>query len=590
MDSLERLRRIASRSLIALLWLHVLLNPAVAAVTGGGWVASLLISGLLAAAATACALLGASAKLTHVTIAVALTGVVSMLVAAMARTSWQVDIHLYYFAALALLATLCDWRAVLAATAATAVHHLGLNFLFPALIYPGGSDLVRVALHATILIVEAGALVWLTMQINALFVRSSASVAEAQAALLQAEELTAAKVKEQAVRDRRQAAMDHHTQEFGTSVSGVMAILGQSASKMHLAATEMSEAAMRTRDSTSNAVKGANESSHDLNAVAVAAEQMAASINEISRQVAHVTTAVHRAVERASMTDAKVASLAIAADQIGDVVRLISSIAGQTNLLALNATIEAARAGDAGKGFAVVASEVKMLATQTSRATDRIGSQIVAIRAATGEAVEAVRDVSIAIGQVEAVASAIAAAVEQQAAATQEISGSVQTVTMATASAAQVMEGVLSIAGQTDAASQSVLTAAEAVGRTADTLRVEVDDFLGAVKRANGDDRRAYERVLGSGVAASLSIAGDRTTKATVRDISRGGIALTCDRSPASGIEVQVDLPAGGSVPGRVVRSGNGMVMIAFRQDASTLMRIDQAIDRIQNQAAANAA
>jgi hypothetical protein len=117
-----------------------------------------------------------------------------------------------------------------------------------------------------------------------------------------------------------------------------------------------------------------------------------------------------------------------------------------------------------------------------------------------------------------------------------------------------------------------------------------VDDFLGAVKRANGDDRRAYERVLGSGVAASLSIAGDRTTKATVRDISRGGIALTCDRSPASGIEVQVDLPAGGSVPGRVVRSGNGMVMIAFRQDASTLMRIDQAIDRIQNQAAANAA
>jgi methyl-accepting chemotaxis protein len=311
--------------------------------------------------------------------------------------------------------------------------------------------------------------------------------------------LTEAKIKEQAARDRRQAAMDSHTQDFGTSVSGVMASLGQSAAKMHTAANEMSESAKRTRDSTSGAVDGANASARDLNSVAVAAEQMAASIHEISRQVAHVTTAVGKAVDHASQTDKKVAGLAETADRIGDVVRLITDIAGQTNLLALNATIEAARAGEAGKGFAVVASEVKTLATQTARATDQIGAQIVAIRLATGEAVDAVRDVGLAIGQVASVATAIAAAVEQQAAATQEISASVQNVTMATNSAAQAMEQVLTIAEQTDIVSRSVLAAADEVGQTAGTLRVEVSDFLSAMKRGDGEDRRAYERIQGAG-------------------------------------------------------------------------------------------
>ena len=130
--------------------------------------------------------------------------------------------------------------------------------------------------------------------------------------------------------------MDTHTQDFGTSVSGVMASLGQSASKMLAAAGTMSEAATRTRDHTSSAVEGANASARDLNSVAVAAEQMTASIREISRQVENVTSAVRTAVDLASETDAKVAGLATTADRIGDVVRLISDIAGQTNLLHSN--------------------------------------------------------------------------------------------------------------------------------------------------------------------------------------------------------------------------------------------------------------
>jgi methyl-accepting chemotaxis protein len=404
--------------------------------------------------------------------------------------------------------------------------------------------------------------------------------------LVRNRELEAAAVTGRAARDRQAAAIESHTQDFGTSVSGVMASLGQSAGKMNAAANEMSVAAKRTHDSTSGAVEGANASARDLNSVAVAAEQMAASISEISRQVAHVTTAVSRAVDHASETNKKVVHLADTADRIGDVVRLIKDIAGQTNLLALNATIEAARAGEAGKGFAVVAGEVKTLATQTAHATEQIAAQIVAIRTSTGEAVEAVHAVSLAIDQVESVATAIAAAVEQQAAATQEISGNVQNVTLATNSAAQAMEQVLTIAAQTDLASRSVLSAAGEVGQTANTLRVEVDDFLSAMKQTEGDDRRTYERIPGGGAKASLRIGGAGETQAVVRDISRGGVALLCESTAPTGTEVEVGLRENGSAPGRIVRIDNGLVTIAFRQDKATMAILDRTVDAIRVSAA----
>ncbi len=397
--------------------------------------------------------------------------------------------------------------------------------------------------------------------------------------------MTVAKAREQATRDRRQAAMDRHTEDFGTTVSGVMASLVQSSSQMRSSARDMAEAAKQTRDNTSSAVEGAQNSSRDLNAVAVAAEEMAASVSEISKQVAHVTTAVHQAVDRASETDTKVAGLAEAADRIGDVVRLITDIASQTNLLALNATIEAARAGEAGKGFAVVAGEVKALAAQTARATDQIGAQIIAIRTATVEAVAAVRDVGSAIGEVSSVATAIAAAVEQQAAETQEISGNVQQVTLATASAAQSMAEVLGIAGRTDTASGAVLVAADEVSRTADTLRTEVTDFLTVMTQRETDERRAYERIPGNGATASVSLAGRSGTHAVVQDISRGGAALRCDIQAPPGAELQVDLTPGGQVAGRAVRSGNGVLVVAFRQDSQTLALLDRAIVAIAQKA-----
>lgn len=381
---------------------------------------------------------------------------------------------------------------------------------------------------------------------------------------------------------RRNAAMDRHTQDFGTSAAGVMANLAASAAVMRETACEMSGAAQRTRESASATAHSSAAAATNLAAIASASEQMSASINEISQQVARATQAAQEAVQRAASTDAKVVGMAEQADRIGDVVRLITDIAARTNLLALNATIEAARAGEAGKGFAVVAGEVKGLATQTAKATEEIATQIAAIRAATGDAVAAVRDVTTAINQVEQVATAIAAAVEEQASATREIASGVQSVTASAQDTNRSMQQVSGIAEQTDVASAKVLNGATEVGQNADTLRVEMTQFLQAMAHAGDEERRSYERMPGGGAEAVLRAPGHADQSVGIQDISRGGVALQCDWPLSAGSEVQLRFDgADEPVSARAVRCDGGILALTFRQDEAMLRRVDKVLTHL---------
>jgi methyl-accepting chemotaxis protein len=226
------------------------------------------------------------------------------------------------------------------------------------------------------------------------------------------------------------------------------------------------------------------QASTNVETVAAAAEELAASIGEIGRQVAHSNQISRRAADEAGRTDADVQELAKTALRIGEVVSLISDIASQTNLLALNATIEAARAGEAGKGFAVVANEVKSLANQTARATEEISTQITAVQDQTKAVVDAIRSIGTVIDEVSSIAGAIAAAVEQQSAATQEIARNVEQAAAGTSEVSSTIAGVQQAAGDTGSAATTVLDAARLLSGQAGELRQAVDQFLADVKVA----------------------------------------------------------------------------------------------------------
>ncbi|MDQ2081299.1 PAS domain-containing methyl-accepting chemotaxis protein [Xanthobacteraceae bacterium Astr-EGSB] len=180
-------------------------------------------------------------------------------------------------------------------------------------------------------------------------------------------------------------------------------------------------------EQAASAAAASVQTSANVQAVASGAEELVASIGEINHRVTDATKISADAVDQGTRTRAIMTELAAAATRVGEVVGLISTIAGQTNLLALNATIEAARAGEAGKGFAVVASEVKLLATQTAKATEDITRQIDGMQNATEEAVKAIESIAATISHVNDISTTIASAVEEQSAVTREISSNMQT-------------------------------------------------------------------------------------------------------------------------------------------------------------------
>ena len=299
-----------------------------------------------------------------------------------------------------------------------------------------------------------------------------------------ADRLAAEQREEQERKERRQQAIEADIKEFDHKVARSLATLGTASGELQTTAQSMSVTAERTTEKSSAVAQASEEASVNVQTVAAAAEELSSSITEIARQVTQSTRVASQAVAEAGRTENDVRALAEAAQKIGEVVQLINDIASQTNLLALNATIEAARAGEAGKGFAVVASEVKSLATQTAKATEEIAAQITAIQGATGGAVRAIETIGQTIGKVNEITTTIAAAVEEQGAATQEIARNVQKAASGTAEVSGHIAGVTEAANQTGAASGQVRESAGALSKIADTLRSEVDGFIGKMRTA----------------------------------------------------------------------------------------------------------
>jgi len=297
---------------------------------------------------------------------------------------------------------------------------------------------------------------------------------------LQAEQEAAAA---RAGQDKRQA-FAALADSFESSVRGVVDSVSTAAAEMQATAQSMSAIVEQSRQQTLAVSTASDSASDNVQTVAAAAEELSSSITEIGRQLAQATAVVSKAADDGQRSNARVQSLAVAAQKIGEVLALINHIAGQTNLLALNATIESARAGEAGKGFAVVASEVKLLATQTAKATDDIRTQIASVQAETNGAVEAIRAICSTMVEIDEISSSVASAIEQQGSATQEIARNVQQAASRTGEVSRNISGVTTGIAATGAAAQEVLGSSVKLARQSETLRSEVDRFLASIRAA----------------------------------------------------------------------------------------------------------
>ncbi len=287
-----------------------------------------------------------------------------------------------------------------------------------------------------------------------------------------------------AEREQRTRRLDVLLRGFEATTAGLVGTVASASTELEATARAMSATTGETMQQATNVAAAVEEASVNVQTVASAAEELSASISEIARQVAQSSEITNQAVEDANRTDIIVKTLAEGAQKIGDVVGLISTIAGQTNLLALNATIEAARAGEAGKGFAVVASEVKSLANQTAKATDDIRQQVAQIQLATKEAVAAIEEITRTIGEVSRIAASISTAVEEQGAATQEIARNVHEAAAGTQQVSVNIVGVSQGAAETGAAASEVLAAAGELSGQAERLSGDVQKFVADVKAA----------------------------------------------------------------------------------------------------------
>jgi methyl-accepting chemotaxis protein len=257
-----------------------------------------------------------------------------------------------------------------------------------------------------------------------------------------------------------------HAQEVANSSEKLTAV-------SHQMSTNSEETA-----SQANMVAAASEQiSKNVQTVAAGSEEMGSSIQEIAKNAGEAARVAQEAVQVAAMTNQTIGKLGESSAEIGNVIKVITSIAQQTNLLALNATIEAARAGEAGKGFAVVANEVKELAKQTGEATEDISAKIGAIQRDSQGAVTAIQQISGIINQINEIANTIASAVEEQSATTNEIGRNVTEAARGSAEIAQNVVGVAQAAQSTAGGATETQAASQELARLAVALQRAVDQF-----------------------------------------------------------------------------------------------------------------
>ncbi len=287
-----------------------------------------------------------------------------------------------------------------------------------------------------------------------------------------------------ATREERARQMGELADRFRHEAQDMLDALGNAASDLDANGRTLLTIAQENERRSQSAVSSIRNSADNVQNVASATTELSASIGVIGDQAVRSVEIAAEAVSEADRTNASMAELSRAADQIGEVVDLINAIAQQTNLLALNATIESARAGEAGKGFAVVASEVKSLAQQTAKATDEIRERIKDIQSAASNGVNAIKGIGETIKHMNEIASSIADSVHQQGDATNEIARNVNEASDGTSMASSSVAELSASAADTEKASTEMLGAANQLTKRTEAMGENIRRFLSELTAA----------------------------------------------------------------------------------------------------------
>jgi methyl-accepting chemotaxis protein len=476
--SLNRIHREGDRIMLGVVWALFMLSLALAS-WYGTWGFAFTVGLGLALASTTAAILAPAGRVTRLVNAVAFMAFSALLIH---QTHGMIEMHFIIFALLAFLLFYRDWLPLVAAALVIAVHHLAFQVLqsqgVPVYVFRTPCGIGMVFVHAAFVVFETALLVYM-----AILSKHEALDAEEVSALgsrISADgKIDLCIVKGSAVGSSAQR-MEEFLLTIGDAIAGtrIVAAEVQAASESLAQVTEQIRTSAEETSSMASAVStAADEVSSNVGVVATGSEGMLASIRELSRNANEAARVAKHAVGVAETTNHAVGKLGESSLEIGEVVKVIASIAQQTNLLALNATIEAARAGEAGRGFAVVANEVKELAKETARATDEIGKKIEAIQGDTKAAVTAIEEISAIISQINDISSTIACAVDEQNATTNEIGRNVGEAATGASEIASNIAGVAKAAQDTTSGASNTQKASRALAETASQLETLVGRF-----------------------------------------------------------------------------------------------------------------
>ncbi|MFS0735796.1 methyl-accepting chemotaxis protein [Sphingomonas sp. 1P06PA] len=518
---IESLRARGMIWLVACGWCFALALPVLGLAIGahGGFTAG-LIAALLNLLPTAMVLRkrhDAVARLTVGTIAAAHP---ALLVFLMRDHQWQMDMHMYFFVALAALTVLCDWRPILLASVLIAIHHLLLEYVMPTWVFTGQGNVVRVIVHALAVILQCAVLTHITLQLKQLLERMEAArttsdrlaleattargiaeaamrgardaQAQAEAALESAalaERVAAAErarheAAERAAAQQREADLLALAEQFEGSVRAMVLSLGEAAGQLDRSAGALNALAHSSGDQSRAAAASAADASAAARAVATSVATLSQSISSISASVEQQAELGAQARSTSGTGDDAVRQLASRTTDIADFTDRIRQIASRTNLLALNARIEAARAGDAGLGFAVVATEVKSLAEQTAAAAREIIALIDAVRGSADVATRSLHAVSGTVDHLADATAAIRHAIDTQRGTAQSIERSAAHTAAGADEIAQRIDRAAAVANEAGSLSDQVRNAAGALLGHATTLETSTRSFVQRLRAA----------------------------------------------------------------------------------------------------------